>query len=337
MDMERRSFIKLSVLSAGCIAAGLSSCAPAPTMSTSPVEAPPRSASQGAPGDAESQDPIARIMVMSDTHFDPEVEQNNAHYRAAFADIGAMDPKPDAVVIAGDITYTSEERQYQGAVDIAASYGFTPEDNLVLVMGNHDQDNTESTSDADFEPYRRLFARFATEQNVYYDRTVSGQHIVVLGPDDQEGLGWISFKISQTQLDWLESKLAEDAQRNVPTLVVMHEPLSNTVRGSLEGQFAHSIVANDAELRAVIDRYPRTVYVSGHSHAYPDIQQIDGTGPLFVNDGAVATGQRVPDTRSYNGAFGWLITVYSDRIDFALRDFLERTWVDGSLYTHTLP
>ncbi len=111
----------------------------------------------------------------------------------------------------------------------------------------------------------------------------------------------------------------------------------NTVKGSLEGQFAHGIVANDAELRAVIDRYPRTVYVSGHSHAYPDIQQIDGTGPLFVNDGAVATGQRVPDTRSYNGAFGWLITVYSDRIDFALRDFLERTWVDGSLYAHTLP
>ena len=76
---------------------------------------------------------------------------------------------------------------------------------------------------------------------------------------------------------------------------------------------------------------------SGHSHAHPDIQQLVAGGPLFVNDGAVATGQRTPGERDYTGAFGWLVSVYDDRIEFSLRDFLERQWIEESHYVHDLP
>lgn len=338
---SRRRFVGLSAASAatlalvplaGCASLGSSSASTASTDAASSSEKP---SDQGA--SSSSSDVRAVFVMMSDTHVDIENERNIDHFTRALADITSFERRPDAVIVGGDITASGLPEQYDTVRELVGAAGFDYEREFVFALGNHDQGDMESTDDAVFAAYRDLFVRKTGSERVYYDRTISGQHLIVLGPDDQEGIGWIAFNFSDEQLAWLDGLLAADAAAGVPSFVVMHEPLSNTVRGSLEGQFAHDALHDDAALRSIIDRYPQTVFLSGHSHAHPDIQQPVAGGPLFVNDGAVATGQRTPGERDYTGAFGWLVSVYEDRIEFSLRDFLERQWIEGSHYVHDLP
>jgi len=125
-------------------------------------------------------------------------------------------------------------------------------------MGNHDIRWHES-----YEVKRKRFEE-KLGTSITYDFWLNGYHFIVLGTEykDEATLKDNSY-ISAAQFEWLEQKLAEQADPAKPIFVILHQPFQETVAGSVEW---HGVVP-DEQLRSLLNRYPQVIYFSGHSHA----------------------------------------------------------------------
>ncbi|MDO5116920.1 MAG: metallophosphoesterase [Eggerthellaceae bacterium] len=318
MDMmSRRAFLKLSALAAGgaCLSA-LPAC----------------SVFEPDPGAL-----VSSFFVVSDTHITAGIERNVNHFRTMLSDISSLDIQPSTIVIVGDIVNSGIQEEYDLIRSLCEEAGYDFDSDFVKVMGNHEQ---LYAYDGEIGPvneeYRSdqllLFLREAGLSRVYYDLYVDGLHFIVLGPDAWS-TGWVPFNFTSRQMEWLDDLLAADEEAGELSFVFCHEPLQNTIHGSMEGSFGYrnSLIENE-ECASIMERYPHATYFSGHSHAYPDIKRPKPEGALYVNDGAVATGQVWAPASTYgggfSGAFGIQVIVYEKRVDFRGRDFLEHEWIN---------
>lgn len=76
--------------------------------------------------------------------------------------------------------------------------------------------------------------------------------------------------ISARQRAWLTAELEKAARQKALAFLFLHQPLRDTVSGSLCSvdplvQSWHGVI-EDAELRAVTDRFPGLVLFTGHTH-----------------------------------------------------------------------
>lgn len=281
-------------------------------------------------------------MVMSDTHLDVDIERNIDHFRTALADIASIEPRPECIVIVGDFTNNGAAEEYELARSLVAESDFDYASDIVKLMGNHDQNSADFDADkAGFDDQYVRFMNEAGTDRVYYDTTRGAQHFICLGPDKAAPGDTTHFDFTDEQMSWLDDLLAKDEQAGVNSFVFCHEPLHETVRSSMPGTYGYNnSLIDDEKLASIIRKHPRTIYLSGHTHAHPDIARPYANGPLYVNDGAVATGQIAPNATDFAtqfvGAFGWRVTVYEDRLQFDARDFLEGAWLDSLAYTHRL-
>lgn len=157
------------------------------------------------------------LAQLSDLHFRPEGDMlrgfvdSNAMAERALAAVAAMHPRPDAVIISGDITDRGLPTEYAIAVRLIREHldGLK----VYVIPGNHD----------DRAGFRAAFVGFTgVEQHPDYvqytiddlpvrlimlDSVVPGAHYGELGGD---------------RLGWLDATLAEQPDR--PTVIVLHHP-----------------------------------------------------------------------------------------------------------------
>ena len=291
----------------------------------------------------ESNALVASFVVMSDTHIDEDLTRNIDHLENALADIRSFDPAPDTIVLLGDITDGGKAEQYALVKSICESSGYRYPDDLTIVMGNHEQYNADFDSEkaGTDEQYVR-FLEQAGVSTVYYDRYLKDLHFICLGPDENLTGHWVHFNFSQAQIDWLRQLLDDDAVQNKTSFVFCHEPLFDTVAYPGPGSWSESnSLEDDDELFDVLAGRRNVIFFTGHIHLYPDIAHPDSEGPLFVNDGAVGPGQVAPGVMGnypddFIGSYGWLVSVFEDRIEFKARDFNKREWIEGLDYTQLL-
>ena len=196
------------------------------------------------------------IAQISDPHLRPAGQlyqglvDSNALFAAALRQIAALDPRPDAVLLTGDVVDEGRDDEY--AVARAMLAGLRPP--LVAIPGNHD----------DREAFRRAFAHHAhlpasgplhlvrddlgPVRIVGLDVTVPGEHHGLVTPEAAA---------------WLDAALARDPDR--PTLVMMHQPPFATdvpyldAYACREGQRLAEVVAR----RPAVDRV-----LCGHVHRF---------------------------------------------------------------------
>ena len=338
--LSRRQFLKLSAASVtGATLIALDGCATSSGSSASQSsEASTSTSPQSSPA-AQASDSnrlVSTFFVVSDTHIAGDLERSIDHFRGMLADIKTFERQPSTIVIVGDVTNGGNRDEYDLARELCAESGFNFDDDFIKTMGNHDQYNPNYPEEGGREEeYHNdehlLFMDEIGRDSVYYDTRVDGLHFIILGPDALSS-DWMHFNFTPEQMAWLDNLLAIDAANGETSFVFCHEPLHNTVRGTAEGGWGYRwSLYDDNELSSIMQRYKNAIYFSGHTHAYPDIQRPNPEGALYVNDGAVATGQRSPNaqysTQGFGGSFGVQVQVYERRIDFKVRDFLEKTWV----------
>lgn len=339
--VSRRSFLGAVAASAGAVGfTVLASCASG-AQSRQNSSFPLQFASSAADCEIDPSAFLMSFIVMSDTHISADKERNIEHFRNALADIQSFDKKPNTIVIVGDITDGGLPEQYDLVRSLCAQEGFDFDDDFVKVMGNHDQysDNFDPAKTGWDEQYIR-FMNEAGVSSVYYDREVAGQHFICLGPDIDAGNS-VRFNFSAEQMSWLGRMLDEDESAGKMSYIFCHEPLTNTLRNTGQGSWAasNSIVDEDA-IRSLLADRSRAVLFTGHTHLYPDVAHPDDGGPLYVNDGAVGPGQISPDRmdfpEAFMGSFGWLVSVFNDRIELQARDFLQHEWIGGLDYMYSI-
>ena len=196
------------------------------------------------------------IAQLSDTHIKPEGRLayrrvDTALFLArAVEHLRGLDPRPDVVLVTGDLVDAGLEEEYVRLRRLLAPLPMP----VYLIPGNHDAR----------EPLRRVFGgdgtKFTGERfnNLHY--TIETHAIRLIGLDTLvPGQG--GGRLGPERLPWLEARLAEAPAR--PTLVFMHHPPFKTGIQGMDAQW----LDDGAALGALIRRHPQVEGVTcGHVH-----------------------------------------------------------------------
>ncbi|MBR2804292.1 MAG: metallophosphoesterase, partial [Eggerthellaceae bacterium] len=285
-----------------------------------------------APDESEA---IAKFVVVSDTHLSFTYQAYIDRVQNMFEDIAEFCPDNDAIIVNGDITNTGSLEEYEKFAELAEASGFAYPDDFVLVIGNHDQyDSSEGT-----QTVSNLSDRFKEQAGIsdqvhpYYDRTINGVHLILMGPDSYPESSWEQFGISAEEIEWLDNLIDVDQNKEQLSFVFMHEPLYETVRNTQPGDWGHEWSLSDQDnfnLHDCIKKHPNVIFFTGHTHALPDTVQLEDEEPLYVATGSIAYCiDDVDDDSTGNadideyGSLGWEVTVWETCNRFRMRDFIK--------------
>lgn len=259
--------------------------------------------------------PAARFLIMSDTHVSLAKPYRAKRLENVISKALELQPDSTAIIV-GDFTDYGMPWEYRLVARAARRAGLQ-RDRLVLALGNHECRLPR------FAWSLSRFARRVGSKAPYRDLTVGRAHLILLAGDEKPQR-WDGCRISDGQLEWLDRLLSSDEEEGSVSLVFNHEPLFDTVEGSLAHHGSGRSIENDADLRAVLDRHPGAYVFTGHSHFPLGTRRI-GDGPTFANTGAIA----YDDGYGREFAQGWFATVDERGVSLRGYDFIEGSWIDG--------
>jgi Icc protein len=166
---------------------------------------------------------------------------------AAVESVQALRPRPDAVLVSGDLAENAADAEYEQVRELLAPLQVP----LYVLPGNHD----------DRAALRRHFGLAgAGGEPVQYAADLGPLRLVVV---DSTCPGVDPGAVDDERLSWLDAELA--AVPDVPTLIAMHHPPLVTGIPALD---ATGLVAEDRRaLAEVVARHPQVRrLVGGHVH-----------------------------------------------------------------------
>jgi 3',5'-cyclic AMP phosphodiesterase CpdA len=193
------------------------------------------------------------IAQISDLHIKPpgslaygRVDTAAALERCVAA-LNAFRPRPDFVVISGDLADTPAVEEYQHLKRLLAPLELP----FAGIPGNHD---SRELMRAAFLSAAYAFPSGPLSQRV----EIAGLDLILL---DSSVPGKPLGELDAPTLQWLEATLASSPNR--PALVFLHHPPFKTGIGHMDRQN----LFNAAEFAAVVSRYPRVQRIAtGHVH-----------------------------------------------------------------------
>lgn len=297
----------------------------------------------------EETEVLLNFQIVSDVHY--ETGRSNYQFpkfaekfRNAMTINAEQFPESDALVVAGDITYTGREEEYQGFFDDLKRYCAAPVN--IVAFGNHEYEWDESRqkltsrSDADFAIKEERYKRFVREysgypmEQIYFDTWVNGYHFIVLNSE-----AWVNGNgdayISDAQLAWLKRALAQRADENKPIFVIGHQPLSDTINRS----DAWPLGEASERIKELFADYPQVIYFSGHVHnGFVGYKAVYNAGCGTLLDLPAFQYNELDNTEA-GSAIGYNVTVYADKtlmtpIDYVTEELLtdETIVVDKAFY-----
>jgi 3',5'-cyclic AMP phosphodiesterase CpdA len=198
------------------------------------------------------------VAQISDLHVGDRVHRAADHLERAVDHVNALAPRPDVVLVTGDLAAHGRVEEYERAHAMLARLA-TP---AYLIPGNHD-DRRNLRSVFDAHVYLGRDGDFI--QYVLDEWPLRLIALDTLVPGSHRGL------LCDSRLAWLDARLAEAPAR--PTLVFMHHPPFVTGIASMDGMGLDGIDG----LAAVIRRHPQVErIVAGHVHR-PIVRRFAGT------------------------------------------------------------
>ncbi len=199
-----------------------------------------------------------RLHVLADVHISDVYPMTINDMRTTLQDLDSVFPRPDALVIIGDLTEYGHAQDYS-LFDLALRTSPHP-DRVLLAIGNH-----EYTANEPGDLSKQRFLDYVGRDSLYYATEVGGYPFLILG---SEAPGF-NATITEAQLDWLESALNEHARKGRPTFVFLHQP--------------PEISSNPARLVSLLAGAPNVVYFWGHYHIGLN-WRTDGPDPTLLGD-----------------------------------------------------
>ncbi len=255
-----------------------------------------------------TEDPIFSFMSMSDTHSDTG--------KTAKAVTDAVNNNASAIVLSGDITNLGDSGEYDSIRNAIDSVKDHPP--VYYAMGNHEYD-----WQSNFNVAKNRFIQKAgiPEEKVYYHREIQDYDFIFLGFDKKPAN---YAYMSDEQLAWFESTLAENAVPDKPIFVFTHNPIHQTVSKSYSSDNYNENLVQEQKFRNILEKYPQVILTTGHLHDDTKIQ-----GNMYTNsftalrDGAVLNNQAM------------IFDVYKDKVHIKGRDVsTQKTIWEGTISLH---
>lgn len=278
--------------------------------------------------------PLYKFQVMSDIHITSYDSIHNTHLNMALQDIKKMCSDSSGIIAVGDSVNHGSQIEYDALNSIInANKDGLP--NIYFALGNHElfpYSEDAATANYSCEERRKLFLDNTNTESIYYDKWINGQHFIFLG--SEANVVQDDADLSETQLKWLEDKLAESKDSSASIFLFVHQSLPETVAGSIGDQGWDGVVQSD-KLREIISKYPQVVYFSGHSHWELESKNVmyDGGSTMASMFDTAAVGYLWTDSQEYKeGSQGYYVEVYKDKILVKGRDFVNSTWIPAAQF-----
>ena len=275
---------------------------------------------------------IAEFVVVSDTHVGRD-KASQAQFTAMLKDVKAISPSAAGIFIVGSAVDAAEDEYYELLGNLYTKEGGLPP--LHRAVGTHEFLDKElylydtSAHAANLQKFFKYVKHpgGSSLTTPYYTFFLGGCTMIVLGADAyQDG----KAVYSQDQLSWLSAVLGNTAS-DKPIFVLMHEPLPDTVSGTLASQ-GYKDVQNAEKIKDILDQYPNVVLFCGHTHrsmqeARTAYQQKDGfrtfnaASVSFLWADGESGGYEIP------GSQGYYVTVYENAVLVRGRDFAQGEWI----------
>ncbi|MBR3785455.1 MAG: InlB B-repeat-containing protein [Firmicutes bacterium] len=283
-----------------------------------------------------------RFVVGSDLHLVNKGMLNevnadtNYHFELALRDIVKNFPGATGFFANGDITDGGLSSQFNEAWNILNSVSGAPK--LHMSIGNHDW--YTGNPSGQFQNYVSLFNPAVQTNTVYYDEWVGGYHFIFLGSEVQGHYA----TLSNTQLNWLNQLLEADTETDPtkPVFIFLHQGLLGAMAGTFPGQWGYDStlgVAQDKELRGILQKYGQTVLFGGHTHYVLDADNsvTPGSGDLPVCVNTSSVGYLWDDTDVAVGVYkegseGYFVQVFEDKVYMFGRNFITGEYLPSAMY-----
>jgi len=291
---------------------------------------------------AEQEKPILIFQVISDVHL--VTESAVKKLRNALHDLQVAAPKSDALIINGDLGNGRE-------VDYAALRHIIRNDDhpklVYYTIGNHefykawysDVNKWSMDSFPNGETDTASIGRFLKmigEKKVYYDRWIKGYHFMMLGSEHyrqtDSSIGEDAY-LSEEQLTWLDSKLAEDKSNSRPVFLFLHQPIPQTVSGTYAANYRG--VVQHQTLKDILAKHPNVMLFTGHTHRELKLPDRVVHQPFaMINSSSVFepwTSNDKPVPANLGSSEGLVVEVYKDHVQIRGRDFRNHKWIFSDL------
>ena len=257
--------------------------------------------------------------LMSDSHITSATGDKADRFVKALKDMKAIGMDNSAFLIAGDLTEYGLDGEMASFYSLFDANIPVDSDKAMIALGNHDMRGNSGWEDDPQDinhhypvieaSYKKHNAKYMPEgcDTMYYDQWINGYHFLVLNSENSpKDVAYLS----DAQLAWLEEEIAENSDPSKPVFVLVHQALDDTHRGAMTyGGFGKQ----DKAVKAILEKYPQTVFISGHIH--------NKFGTVEVMDSPYGT---LIDTPVFNGqGYGYEVYVYDTELYLRARNFAD--------------
>ncbi len=304
--------------------------------------------------------PLYTFSVLSDIHVAADKTIQCANLSSALSYI-KNNTQSSAVITVGDNVDNGTESAWSVFNTIRNQY-ISSSLPMYCAIGNHEWKDANGVSSSTAALDSEYTARFknnavagasgaAAPDHVYYSFQRNGCKFILLGSEGQASLPSGTARehayLSQTQISWFQNEVnaAKAADPDQPIFVFLHQPLKNTVSGSLEASnpviqdwWGVSGDTAEAQLRSVIESNTNVLLFTGHTH-----WEFHSRSPILL-DGDKASGyintasvgylwnDNNLDEYSVDGSQGYIVELHDGFIYLRGRDFAKNTWNQGTQY-----
>lgn len=286
---------------------------------------------------------LSEFQMISDIHIvcpedatDRYTRYNNGHFIETLLDIKQNSPDSVGIFVNGDLADHGRRAEFEQLMSLYNSVPGIPR--IHASIGNHD--GVTGNPDSQFQEFAAKLNPAVKPDTVYYDEWVNGYHYIYLGNDDTSNVS-CDANLSDAQLAWLDSLLAEDSKNDPdkPVFVLLHQPIYDTVAGSLEGEGWDGIIQEE-KLKDILRRYGQVHIFGGHSHWDLNSPRCMNPGtedtPVGFNTASTAYLWSVYDFAAYGrylkGSQGYYVRVYKDKVIYLGRDFEQQKFIPSAVF-----
>ena len=291
-----------------------------------------------------NQEVLLDFAVISDIHMTDEALRQMV-LESGLEDMDKAVNKPDALILAGDMTDDGLEEQYE---KIKESFGkYNPSDNILLALGNHDTWTDENNR---YEPSKDNFVKYSKDiadrdlAECYYSTEINGYTFIVMASEGTH----VAAYISPAQLEWLRAEMDKATADGRPVFVISHWPVALTHGlpeswgdeevDPLDGSFG----AQNAEVEAILKDYENVFLISGHIHnglvneeraelyGYTSVESYGSLHSINLPSFMFPTSRG-----NFMNGSGYSVEVYENEVVIRARNFISGTWLPD--YDVTIP
>ena len=292
--------------------------------------------------------PLAEFQIVSDIHVTAEgipsggeTALSNTHFTQMLEDTKANSPDSLGIFVDGDIANNGRDKEYEQVQTLWQEAVDKGDGNVPLIylgMGNHDWYSNNPSKQ--FQKWVKKLNTTLEKQpdTTYYDEVIGGYHFIFLS--SEERYDSLRAYLSETQLKWFDDLMSKCTEEDPdkPVFVFLHQSFYNTVAGSLPGQ-GWDGVANEDNLKEVMEKYGQIVLINGHSHWDLNSQRCayggDDQVPAALNAASVAylwSSYNITGGEFWDGSQGYTVKVYKDKVLFLGREYEQNVYLPSAMF-----